>query len=159
MLSNPYDNVREWERIQAYSQPFKHVLENPVFLFFGEGTSIGKTGVQTEQAGQATHAAFAQAYYSYGMIAASTYVLMAIAVFRYLLYQITRKRPPGMVTPLYYQSLFAGFLGMLCWFVFGHAAVSTPRGAMLLFLFLGLIASLKNVEASEMSVSYRRLRE
>ena len=159
MLNNPYGDVRESERILAYSQPFKHVLENPAFLIFGEGTSIGKTGVTAEQSGQATHAVFAQAYYSYGMVAAFTYLLMAISVLRYLLYQITRKRPPGMITPLYYQSLFAGFLGMLSWFVFGHAAVSSPRGAMLLFLLLGLIASLKNVEASEISTSYRRLQE
>jgi len=154
-FNEPYKDEREWERIYAYSQPFEHALDNPTFLLVGEGTSINKTGIAAQQRGQATHAVFAMAYYSYGMVAALTYVLLVIVVFLRLFRETSRARPPGMVSPLYYQALFAGFLGISTWFLFGHAAISTPRGAMLLFVFLGLITAMRNVELWEINSSFR----
>ena len=41
--------------------------------------------------------------------------------------------------------LFIVLLGFSSWFTFGHAAVSTPRGAMLMFFVFGLVASQKNI--------------
>ena len=149
MFTDPYSDAREAERIFAYSEPFSHVLDNPQFLLMGEGTSIGKTGYTGEQASQANHAVFAQAYYSYGMLAAIAYVLLLLSAFYYLVRQITRRRPYPLTSTLFYQALFASLLGMLPWFAFGHAAVSTPRGAMVFFLLMGLIASLKQVEYLE----------
>jgi hypothetical protein len=150
MIEAPFDDVRELERINAYIEPFSHLVANPQFLVLGEGASISKTDFVGQQVGKANHAVFAQAYYSYGMIAAFTYVVLVISGFIYLIRQITRRRLKNILTPLYYQALFASLLGMLSWFAFGHAAVSTPRGAMLFFLLFGLIASLKKVEAFEM---------
>lgn len=157
MFTDPHTDEREWERLYAYSQPFSHALENPEFLLVGEGTSIHKTGVSGEQRGKATHAVFAKAYYSYGMVAAVTYVLLIASVFLYLLREVSRPRPAGMVSNYFYQALFAGFLGLLSWFMFGHAAVSTPRGAMLMFLFIGLVRSMRNVELWEINTFYRHL--
>jgi O-Antigen ligase len=150
MLTKPYEEEWERERIYAYSEPFEHLLQNPQFLFIGEGASIVKTGFMGQQADKATHAVFAKAYYSYGMIAAFTYVFLVTSGFAYLVRKIKRGRSVNMFTSLYYQAFFASLLGMLPWFVFGHAAVSAPRGAMLFFLLFGLIASLKNVEISEL---------
>lgn len=158
MLNNPYEDVRETERLYAYSEPFEHLFENPVFLIFGEGTSIGKTSAIPQQAGQATHAVFASAYYCYGMVAALTYLLMAISIVLHLWRNTRRTWDSGMITALYYQALFAGSLGLLSWFMLGHAAVSTPRGAMLLFLLLGIISALRNVEASELTEIYGHIK-
>jgi hypothetical protein len=157
IFTDPHRDEREWERLYAYSEPFSHALDNPEFLLVGEGTSIHKTGVSGEQRGKATHAVFAKAYYSYGMFAAITYILMITSAFLYLLREVSRPRPAGMVSNYFYQALFAGFLGLLSWFMFGHAAVSTPRGAMLLFLFLGLVRSMRNVELWEINSFYRHL--
>jgi len=144
MIENPYEDVRETDRIFAYSEPFDHLIEQPQFLIMGEGVSIGKTGGRSQQAGKATHAAFAKAYYSYGMIAAFLYVLLVIKGFSYVRWQIKMRKKSEGIASLYSQALFASLLGMLPWFVFGHAAISQPRGAMLFFFLFGLIASLKN---------------
>ena len=157
VFQDPYDDPREWERINAYSEPFDHLADNPSFAVIGEGTAIGKTGVPSEQGNKATHAIFAMAYYSYGMVAAIAYLLLVIAILRHLLREIMRRRPPGMLAPLYYQALGAGFFGLLSWFVFGHAAISTPRGAMLLFLFIGLVRAMRNVELWEINTHFRHL--
>jgi len=45
---------------------------------------------------------------------------------------------------LYAQALLAALSGFLSWFMLGHAAISQPRGAMLLFLVFGMVASLPN---------------
>ncbi len=148
-ITNPYEDVRETERIYAYSEPFEHLWENPHFLLVGEGVSITKTGIRTHQDGKATHAVFAKAYYSYGFVASVVYIALLISGFRYLLRQLRRKHREQLLSPLVYQALFAGLLGMLPWFVFGHAAVSQPRGAMLFFLYFGLIASIRNIYFTE----------
>lgn len=146
MLENPYEDERETERIYAYSEPFEHVIEHPLFFIIGEGVAIGKLGVGAEQVGAADHAVFAKAYYSYGMVAAFIYVFLVVSGFKYLLFQMRLHSRFGGIPLVYSQALFAGLAGMLPWFVFGHAAVSTPRGAMLFFLFFGLIASLRNFD-------------
>ncbi len=144
MIENPYEDVRETERLFAYSEPFEHVIDQPQFLVMGEGVSIHKAGGPSQQGGKATHAAFAKAHYSYGMIAAFLYVLLVIKGFSYVRWQIKLRKRSGGIASLYSQALFASLLGMLPWFVFGHAAISQPRGAMLFFFLFGLIASLKN---------------
>ena len=157
IFEDPYADERESERIYAYTEPFAHLLDNPQFLFVGEGTSIGKTGYRSEQADKANHAVFAQAYYSYGMVAAFVYIMLIFSAFLYVVRNIMRRRPFRMLTPFYYQALFASMLGMLPWFIFGHAAVSTPRGAMLFFLIFGLIAALRQVEYTELHEIQRRM--
>lgn len=143
-IENPYEDERETERIFAYVEPFDHVVNNPSFFVFGEGVAIGKLDVMSEQASAATHAVFAKAYYSYGMITAFIYIFLVVSGFRYLFFQMRFHSYTGGVPLAYAQALFAGLAGMLSWFVFGHAAVSTPRGAMLFFLMFGLISSLRN---------------
>lgn len=144
VFENPYEDERETERLYAYTEPFEHVLDNPQFLVMGEGVSIGKTGVRSEQQGRARHAVFAKAYYAYGMVAAFLYAVLVIKGFSYTRMQIKMRRRTEGIAALYSQALFASLLGMLPWFAFGHAAISQPRGAMLFFLLFGLVASLKN---------------
>ncbi|MFW2439049.1 MAG: O-antigen ligase family protein [Arenicellales bacterium] len=144
MIDNPFEDERESERILSYVEPFEHMVENPHFIIVGEGTSITKTGVISEQSGKATHSVFSKAYYSYGMVASFIYMFLIVRGFSFTRRQIRIRKRLGDISSLYAQGLFAALLGILPWLVFGHAAVSTPRGAMMFFLLFGMIASLKN---------------
>ncbi|MBY6069560.1 hypothetical protein KUW17_22680 [Leisingera aquaemixtae] len=141
MLESPYENTRESERSLAYSEPFTHAVQNPGFLLAGEGVAVRYTasGIRAEQHGQATHAVFAMAYYSYGLIAALLYIsLIARALFHVGTIALQRRRT---LDKLLAQPLFLSLVAIVPWAMFGHAAVSTPRGAMLLFLIIGLVSA------------------
>ena len=72
------------------------------------------------------------------MTSAFIYVFILFSAI-YLSWHNTSKK----YNPFGYQFsrvLFASLLGFIPWFVFGHAAVSTPRGSMLFFLLIALIA-------------------
>ncbi|CUH97905.1 O-antigen ligase family protein [Leisingera aquaemixtae] len=143
ILENPFQDERESERILAYIEPFQHVAEQPQFLLLGEGITVrySDTRAVPEQAGKATHAAFAMAYYSYGMLAALLYGSLVLRALR-AAGQLARRK--GSFAGLLSQSLLLSVVALLPWVAFGHAPVSTPRGAMLFFLVIGLISSLAN---------------
>lgn len=143
ILENPFQDERESERILAYIEPFQHLAEQPQFLVLGEGITVryAETWVLPEQAGQATHATFAMAYYSYGMLAA---ILYGSLMLRALLVTGRLAKRKGSFTGVLSQSLLLSAVALLPWVAFGHAPVSTPRGAMLFFLVIGLISSLTN---------------
>lgn len=143
-IDNPYDDERESERIKAYSEPFAHLLEHPQFLFIGEGNAINRTRALAEQDGMATHALFAKAYYSYGMFSAVLYMILVFSALRYAFNQ--RDRFGNGFVGLYAKALFLSSVAMLPWVMFGHAIVSQPRGTMIFFLILGLLASLRNFQ-------------
>jgi len=87
----------------------------------------------------ATHAAFAASYYGYGLFAALTYVVLLLRALWITVRHIYQ--PENEFASSYSRALFAGMMGFLSWFLLGHAAVSQPRGAMLLFLVFGLVAA------------------
>lgn len=143
------------ERYNAYSEPFKHVIDHPSFFLFGEGVTVRKMsyGPIPEQAGKATHALFAIAYYSYGLLTAFLYMILWLGGFRYLLRSMKRfKRRKDFAALQYARTLFVSLLGMSSWLLLGHAAISTPRGAMLFFLLFGLISSLRCFRGESRSV-------
>jgi O-antigen ligase len=146
MFEEPLENERETERVLAYVEPFEHVAENPRFLFFGEGIATRYSGSnrRAEQEGKATHAVFAMAYYAYGMLAAFLYMsLLFRALFHVGQKAIFEQRTlPGFLS----QPLLLCLIALLPWVAFGHAAVSTPRGAMLFFLIFGLVTSLAHFQ-------------
>ena len=142
MLDDPFSDERESERVLAYVEPFVHVMENPRYFFMGEGVEPSRVGVPSERGGKATHALFAVAYYSYGMIAAFLYHLLIISVLYYAFWHMRHRR--AGVGMLYSYALLLSTLALLPWFAFGHAAVSAPRGAMMLFFVLGMLASLRH---------------
>lgn len=141
VFSNPLTDERESERLLSYVEPIEHVSENPRFLVVGEGvtTRYANGRVAPEQAGKATHAVFAMAYYSYGFLAAILYLVL---IARALLASGAASLRGRSVSSVMAQSMFLSMVALLPWVVFGHAAVSSPRGAMLFFFVLGLISSL-----------------
>jgi hypothetical protein len=144
------------QRIQGYSQPFKHVLENPFFLFVGEGFAQRK--VETDQllawGTGAIHSVFSAAYYGYGLMAAFAYMLLFFKAFRNT-WKHASASGGGFAT-LFSQTLLASLAGFSSWFLLGHAAVSQPRGAMLLFLVFGLVAAQSNFSPSSEPVQTER---
>jgi len=140
----PFADERESERILAYIEPFRHLVTTPRFLVFGEGIAIryAETQATPEQAGKATHAVFAMAYYSYGMIAAVLYIVLLVRALA-LAATLSRQRAAAVV-PIS-QSVFLSLVALVPWLAFGHAAVSTPRGAMLFFFVLGLTSALVHI--------------
>jgi hypothetical protein len=159
VLENPYENVSLTERLFAYPEPFRHVTENPIFLFFGQGFARWKVTNNSllEGSEAATHAVFAAAYYGYGMLAAIAYVLLFLAGLGMTIKKIRQSKDE--YASLYSQAILASLAGFLSWFMLGHAAVSEPRGAMFLFFIFGLVASQSNfaysaqpVQAAQMSL-------
>ncbi|QIE55936.1 hypothetical protein G5B40_11025 [Pikeienuella piscinae] len=146
MLEKPFADERESERILAYVEPFEHMMQHPRFLVAGEGLTVRYAEIQQapEQAGKATHAIFAMAYYCYGLIASIIYLSLII---RALFFTGALSRQGRSFTGLMSQSLFLSMVAIVPWAVFGHAAISTPRGAMLFFLIFGLISSLVHFRA------------
>jgi hypothetical protein len=139
MLENPYEDARETSRLFAYIHPFFHAAKNPEFFVFGRGNTYKSYRI-------ADHAVFAKAYVAYGMIAAFLYLFLVFRVFLLLWSKARRLFKPDPFVQPFAQAIMISMLGMFPWILFGHAAVSSPRGAMLLFLVVGLAASLKNFE-------------
>jgi hypothetical protein len=143
IFQDPLADAREYERLLAYVEPFAHLMQSPQFLFVGEGTAINRADdVQAAVFGVANHALFAQAYYSYGMIAALLYLLLILRALGFSLRQT--RRPRVEIGAYYSQALVLCVLALVPWAMFGHAIVSTPRGAMLFFLIIGLLTSLRH---------------
>lgn len=142
ILEDPYADERESERLLAYVEPFAHLAAHPRFLVIGEGNAISRSNVVTARAGQADHALFAKAYYTQGMVAAFLYIYLVLAAllraFRYF------RRSSSTVGAYYSQAVFLSFVAILPLAAFGHTIVSDPRGSMLFFFLLGLLASLRH---------------
>ncbi|WP_018971059.1 O-antigen ligase family protein [Rubritalea marina] len=138
MFDAPLDDAREAGRVYAYLHPFIYVGQHPVTAFIGTGNAkdsmasvpmhpIFKTG--------ADHAVFAQATYSYGMFSAVAYCALLGTALLHAFKYIRQTSFTGM----YAQTLFLSLVGVVPWFMLGHAAVSQPRGAMLFFVLLGFV--------------------
>ena len=142
------DTRSEAERKYAYTEPFEHLVKNPLFLFFGEGLAKEKIGSNrlTAGRGMATHAVFAKAYYAYGMIVALLYLFLLVYAFVVTLAYSNKKLNSATS---FSRALLASLLGLFPWYMLGHAAVSTPRGAIMLFFVFGLVSAQSNIHYSE----------
>jgi len=135
-----FEDERESERILAYVEPFEHVIRNPIYAFIGEGIAPNRSGLSSIQNQAATHALFAKAYYSYGMVAAILYMVLIFGMLKYSYTRIRKQKSES--GSLIGQAIFASVLALFSWFAFGHAMVSSPRGAMLMFFVFGLSVAL-----------------
>lgn len=150
-LYNPYEDSRESERINSYSEPFEHLAENPIYFFLGEGFSRKKIANSSviegnEYRGQrADHAVFASAYYAYGLFTSLLIVLLFISQIYYTIRIVNKTTNiSGLFSSQLSRLLIVVLIGFVSWFSFGHAAVSQPRGAMLMFFVFGLVVSQLN---------------
>jgi hypothetical protein len=140
ILAGDYHDERESERLYAYIGPFEHVLENPTYLFLGDGINPDRAGVEPVSREAATHALFASAYYAYGLMGALLFMsLVGAAILEAARGMRERHSVAGNSLS---QALFASLVAMLPWFAFGHAMITSPSGSMLMFFVLGLLAAL-----------------
>jgi hypothetical protein len=152
-FENPLEDKRETERIFAYIEPFEHLTNNPGSLFLGEGLARNK--IQSDErksiayVNTADHAVFAMTYYAYGMIAAFLIFVVFLGMLKFTYTKIRKYAHILYFSGQYSKILFAILMGFSSWFLFGHAAVSTPRGCMLMFLVFGLVVSQTNLLRSE----------
>jgi hypothetical protein len=141
-LDAPFTDSQESERFLSYVEPFEHVINHPRFFFLGEGVTVryAWSPIDAQQMGKATHAMFSIAYYSYGMIAALIYIVL---IYRILIFTfaITNSKSRTLSRE-FAQVLVLVVVGLIPWLAFAHGSVSTPRGAMLLFFVIALVASL-----------------
>lgn len=143
VFDNPLEDERESERLLAYVEPFEHLVEHPTFLIAGQGVAINKSRTVTpEVAGKANHALFAVSYYSNGMLAALLYMFLLVSTFFYALRHVQARR--SGIGQYFSHAMLASVLGIAPWAVFGHAMVSTPRGAMMFYFILGLLTCLRH---------------
>jgi hypothetical protein len=152
-LANPYKSESTTARLYSYTDPFQHVVEHPSFILLGQGFAYQKvSGIDYWSAVETdAHSVFGAAYYGYGMLAAIAYVLLLLGVFG-----ITWKyawRSKNDFSSAFARALLASLFGFSSWFILGHAAVSQPRGAMLLFFIFGLVAAQVNFAALPERVS------
>ena len=147
-IENPYEDERESERINAYIQPFEHVLNNPLYIFIGEGFARGKVANTSDLSGginRADHAVFARAYYAYGVLTSISIILLYGLLVNYTFKLIRKTSNTNLFSSKLTRLLFVLLIGFSSWFTFGHAAVSNPRGTMLMFFVFGLLASQRNI--------------
>lgn len=146
VVDQPIEDRNETERLYSYIEPFWHLEENPHFFLFGEGSIVERAISDRAiiQGNRADHAVFAKSYYMYGMIAAILYSVMLIFGLLYTFNNAVLDR--RVYVNSISRTLFATLLGFFPWFVFGHAAVSTPRGAMLTMLIFGVVSIQKSLK-------------
>lgn len=154
-FDNPLEDERESERILAYVEPFEHVVEHPTFLVMGQGIAISRSSsVVPEAADKASHALFAVSYYANGMVAALLYMFLLASAFFYTLQHVKARR--SGIGQYLSHALLASTLGIAPWAVFGHAMVSTPRGAMMFYFILGLLTCLRHFPVYSDTTEHRR---
>jgi hypothetical protein len=156
-IDNPI--AKEGERFLSYIHPFKHLSKNPSWLLAGGGSAAGKMrerrraqvsakrvsinlfpyrSFEFESEYYAHHSAFSKAYYDFGLLGAFCHLFLMIFALSLILRNLKytkRSDPEGRLT---WQTLFAVWLGILPWWLFGHAATSTARGSMFFFFIFAI---------------------
>jgi hypothetical protein len=154
VFDNPLEDERESERLLSYVEPFEHLVEHPIFLVVGQGVAINRSNtVVPEVAGKANHALFAISYYANGMVAALLYMFLLASAFFYTLRHVKGRRS-GMGQCLSH-ALLASVIGVAPWAIFGHAMVSTPRGAMMFYFVFGLLTTLRHFPVYSNSIQHK----
>ena len=131
-------------RINSYYDPFQLVLDNPLFIFLGQGRARYKIpGAPSLLRGvTADHAVFSSATYGYGMLASFAYIFLLLRAFRITWGYVWGGKAEFLT--IFSRAMLASLFGFSSWFILGDAAVAEPRGAMLLFFVFGLVAAQTN---------------
>ena len=139
IVEQPVQKRNETERLYAYVEPFWHLQEHPEYIVLGEGLTHSGVAATTAiiEGNRADHAAFAKSYYAYGLLAALLYVVLLFSSLVYTLNNAVLSR--SVFTLRFSRVLFPVLLGLFPWFVLGHAAVSTHRGATLFLFIIALV--------------------
>ncbi len=152
-IENPYEEESFAQRLLSYTQPFSHLVRHPLWLITGAGR-VGQKLSQRgnleasllDAAGLSKHSGFGMAYYCYGLVAAITHVLIMLSGLLLILKRL--QNPPPKGAQLYkttWQVFLMAWIGLLCWWLPGHAMIGEARGVILFFFFYGLMMACDRV--------------
>jgi hypothetical protein len=133
----------------SFTQPFSHLLDNPIWLVAGSGRvgqKLSNRGnVESElrdQAGLSKHSGFGMAYYCYGLLAAITHSLIMLNGLRLILKRLQGADLKGsQLYKIVWQTFLMAWCGLLFWWLPGHAMIGEARGVVLFFFFYGFMMS------------------
>ena len=160
-INDPYASGYESSRFLSYTQPFKHLLENPSWLLAGTGSAASKMaergaidGSSSGKAMIATHSVFGRAYLDYGLPGVLCHVFLMLSALALILRNWKYTKRTDQEERLTWQILLAVWLGgLLPWWLFGHAAVSTARGSMVLFFIFAIFLTCEQMRLNSQSSS------
>jgi len=156
-LENPFEEESVAQRLLSFTQPFSHVLEHPLWLIAGTGRVGQKLSTRgnieaklRDQTGLSKHSGFGMAYYCYGMLAAIIHALIMFNGLKLILKRL-RVQPPKEM-PLYkttWQAFLMAWVGLLFWWLPGHAMIGEARGVILFFFFYGFMMSCDRIMVAQ----------
>ena len=160
-INDPYASGYESSRFLSYTDPFKHLLENPSWLLAGTGSAGSKMAergdIDSSSSGKAmiaTHSVFGRAYLDYGLPGALCHIFLMLSALALILRNLKYTRHTDPDEHLTWQILLAVWLGgLLPWWLFGHAAVSTARGSMVLFFIFAIFLTCEQLRLKSQSSS------
>jgi hypothetical protein len=154
-LQAPTTGKAERERTLSYTEPFEHLSENPLWLVVGSGRSSARLSrrgalggeLLVNEGARATHSTFSITYYSFGMVAAVSLLLLVALVGRMLYSRIQSSTTIyGGVDRATWQLLLASWAGLGIWMLAGHGVGGEPRGTMVFFVIVGLTLAANSVQ-------------
>ena len=152
-IDDPYKEESVAQRLLSYTQPFSHLMEHPLWLFAGTGRvgqKLSQRGnIEAElrdRAGLSKHSGFGMAYYSYGLLAAFTHALIILNGLRFIVRRLQESTPKdSSLHKITWQTFLMTWVGLLCWWLPGHAVIGEARGVILFFFFYGFMMSCDRV--------------
>ncbi len=154
-FQNPMESRMESERFGSYADALNLVSDEPIIGIIGEGITIdrirkrgnrtAKSILNSQKANMADHSVFAQGTKKYGMIAATTYLLLlALSIISGYREANVSRLSEGL-SRYFPQLAFAGVFGLSAWVAFDKGIIIQPRGAMLFFFTISLIGVCQNL--------------
>ncbi|MGK0176740.1 MAG: hypothetical protein ACI91V_000611 [Lentimonas sp.] len=143
-LNAPFENESERERFLSWVSPWQHVIENPVWVFVGEGTAIeyasrrGRTGsALLDRSDMPSHSFFAAAYYNFGMISAFLQLMIFGGCFLMIRRKIRFAKRFDQSQITMWHSALLSWTALFIWAATGHGMVTDARGMIVQFFLLG----------------------
>jgi len=158
-LADPYGDETFLPRLLSFTQPFSHLLEHPLWLIAGTGRVGQKLSNRGDlvaelydAAGLPKHSGFGMAYYCYGLLAALTHTLIMWNGFKLIWKRLQAIPPKGV--PFYkitWQAFLMTWVGLICWWLPGHAMIGEARGVILFFFYYGFMMACDQLLADQVA--------
>lgn len=155
MLDDPTVAHTDAARIASYTTILPFLEENPIWLVAGMGV-MGNRGVRLGLLEQSDlilrlengeiHSMFAAAFFHYGFLA--MLVFTSIALYCGLRCAAMGLRRGGGPYKLYWQYLFAVWIGIIPYWLFTHMYVTAEQGVYLFFFVVGLVMTVGKLDPS-----------
>lgn len=153
MLEDPTVAHTDQARINSYAVIIPFLEDNPIWLVSGMGV-LGNRGVRLGildkgdlilrlENGE-VHSMFAASFFHYGLLAMLIFTALALYCgTRSMTMAVRRGEGPYSV---YWQYLFAAWVGVIPYWLFTHMYVTAEQGVYLLFFMVGLVLAVGKLD-------------